>query len=725
MYWPDTQTGVDTEPARKPVASAVRKFFTEGGLGQPPTVPGGDWFNQITNEMLNVLAAAGIDPSKTDDDQLLQAIDERIISNTAKITGRYAYSGKSIYDILDESERSRLFSDDETLDLTAKIQSLIDEQKPFYLIPNIRHYCYGMLHMKSGAKILGAGDGTNQKSGNAWTVETAIVFNQATTNIGIQLSSASGWVTEWAIDGVTIDTIDNVSALTDFKALNVSSEHDGCYSFKLHCYIRGARHGAYIDAAFWNGDIDLRLSYCYLPFFRSPNGASTSLSGWVKCSFCFHGVDLTNVVYSPLSFWFDKCGLLSAPASSAPADELPILLKANACVAMNGVIGVEESKAQFINAQGYSSLSYSCHYFTGPTYSFYKDPARTANVPLVQQGVVLSWNSSVVLRDFQFSRGLAGGFPAASTTDPTYFFLPFGSDNPVVDCHGCFMDSVDYCAHPSGTEQYVNLRNDKNRFIRFAATNISKPRVSLDYRTDLLMLGSDTVRGGHQIKVRRAFLEGDMALEVGGATGAANVIFNAVNGSSGSTANAAMRIPAAVSTSRSVNAGGTINASGADYAEYLTKVEGCGVIAKGSICGVNSYGELTDRYDDSISFVVKSTSPAYVGGDSWFDDVPPSVPEPGAGEDEIERYDSCVRSYSERMEVARQRVDRIAFCGQVPVNLFTAFNVGDYILPLRKNDGSIGAIAVQNPDFYQYTLSIGRVCRTGDDGRPVVFVKIV
>lgn len=74
MFWPDTQTGVDVEPARKPVASAVRKFFTEGGVGQPPTVPGGDWFNQITNELLNVLAAAGIDPSKVDDNQILQAI---------------------------------------------------------------------------------------------------------------------------------------------------------------------------------------------------------------------------------------------------------------------------------------------------------------------------------------------------------------------------------------------------------------------------------------------------------------------------------------------------------------------------------------------------------------------------------------------------------------------------------------------------------------------------
>jgi len=81
MYWPDRGSGVDVEPARRPVASAVRQYFTEGSAGQPPTIPGGDWFNQVTNELLNVLAAAGIDPSKTDDDQLLQAIQRVSISN--------------------------------------------------------------------------------------------------------------------------------------------------------------------------------------------------------------------------------------------------------------------------------------------------------------------------------------------------------------------------------------------------------------------------------------------------------------------------------------------------------------------------------------------------------------------------------------------------------------------------------------------------------------------
>lgn len=77
-YWPDTGTGVDTQPARKPVQSTIRKYFTEGGIGQPPTVPGGDWFNQMTNEVLNVLEEAGIGPSKTEDDQLRQAIKKII-----------------------------------------------------------------------------------------------------------------------------------------------------------------------------------------------------------------------------------------------------------------------------------------------------------------------------------------------------------------------------------------------------------------------------------------------------------------------------------------------------------------------------------------------------------------------------------------------------------------------------------------------------------------------
>jgi hypothetical protein len=67
---------------------------------------------------------------------------------------------------------------------------------------------------------------------------------------------------------------------------------------------------------------------------------------------------------------------------------------------------------------------------------------------------------------------------------------------------------------------------------------------------------------------------------------------------------------------RSINAAGTINASGADYAEYMFKA-GDFDLAKGDVCGVNANGEVTNTFVDSVSFVVKSTNPSYVGGDTW------------------------------------------------------------------------------------------------------------
>lgn len=70
-------------------------------------------------------------------------------------------------------------------------------------------------------------------------------------------------------------------------------------------------------------------------------------------------------------------------------------------------------------------------------------------------------------------------------------------------------------------------------------------------------------------------------------------------------------------SSRSINASGTINASGADYAEYEKKSPTCGIIEKGDICGFDINGELTDKFNEAISFCIKSTKPSYVGGDAW------------------------------------------------------------------------------------------------------------
>ena len=153
-------------------------------------------------------------------------------------------------------------------------------------------------------------------------------------------------------------------------------------------------------------------------------------------------------------------------------------------------------------------------------------------------------------------------------------------------------------------------------------------------------------------------------------------------------------------TGRSINASGTINAAGADYAEYMTK-SGNFTVAKGDVVGIDSQGKLTNVFANAVSFVVKSTDPSYVGGDTWgidFDDD------------------------AEGLEAARQTVDRIAFAGQVPVNVLGA-TAGQYIIPVNDN-GAIKGQAVSNPTFEQYQSSVGKVIAIEADGRARIIVKV-
>ena len=143
---------------------------------------------------------------------------------------------------------------------------------------------------------------------------------------------------------------------------------------------------------------------------------------------------------------------------------------------------------------------------------------------------------------------------------------------------------------------------------------------------------------------------------------------------------------------RSLNAAGSINASGADYAEYMYKATD-DIILKGDVCGVNQNGELTNIFADSISFVVKSTNPSYVGNDK------------------------------DELEIQRQKVDRIAFSGQVPCNVLGA-SVGDYIIPIKDEEGKISGQAVTKPTLEQYQISVGKVWKIMEDGRAWIAVKI-
>ena len=203
------------------------------------------------------------------------------------------------------------------------------------------------------------------------------------------------------------------------------------------------------------------------------------------------------------------------------------------------------------------------------------------------------------------------------------------------------------------------------------------------------------------------------------------------SGSNG--ANAIYFIQKDSATSRSINAAGTLNASGSDYAEYMQK-SGEFTIQKGDICGINANGMLTNKFDDALSFVVKSTAPSFVGGDTWgtSDSIGLQMPvigeKPSDVSDEewqitVKKYQNDKNVFDTAIEVARSKVDRVAFCGQVPVNVSGALP-GQFIVPTKEADGSISAIAVSNPSFEQYKIAVGKVISVEQDGRARIIVKI-
>jgi hypothetical protein len=315
----------------------------------------------------------------------------------------------------------------------------------------------------------------------------------------------------------------------------------------------------------------------------------------------------------------------------------------------------------------------------------------------------------------------------------------------------------------------------------------------------------ETTPNGSTTRTRRMVLDPDGNLLVGATSGGAHSIYKdvaddsgeavliigqagfasawyGVTGTGSNTANASLRINDDAGTGRSINASGTINASGADYAEYMRKADGCGTIAKGDVLGIDENGQLTDQFDAALSFAIKSTDPSYVGGDVWGSEEALGRKEPvqpafdiedlqkareadeqaalaqlneakAAGDDsavstfnaEAERiaakFDAAVAERSSQydadmaqfrtdmaefkqvLEAERQHWDRVAFSGRVPANVDGAAP-GDYLVPVRTDSGGIAAEPVKTPTFEQYMIAVGKVASIQEDGRPVVLVKV-
>jgi hypothetical protein len=309
---------------------------------------------------------------------------------------------------------------------------------------------------------------------------------------------------------------------------------------------------------------------------------------------------------------------------------------------------------------------------------------------------------------------------------------------PVADSF--FTGGLRVSRYSGGNLQYGTMTNNGGLALTVVETAVGTPVISFNRSSNgttttesarfdssgnlLVGVASSTLR----------FVVGNAVAEPMVYVGAANL--TATGGEN--AANAMMKFRKDNTTSRSINAAGTINASGADYAEYMTKA-GDFTIAKGDVVGLDAQGKLTNVFADAVSFMVKSTDPSYVGGDSWGSEESiglsmPEKPSQRQATEDVEaetheefavrlaQYEVDQSAFDSALEVARQLVDRIAFAGQVPVNV-TGATAGQYIIPVNDN-GAIKGDAVSNPTFEQYQTAVGKVIAIESDGRAKIIVKV-
>ncbi len=257
-------------------------------------------------------------------------------------------------------------------------------------------------------------------------------------------------------------------------------------------------------------------------------------------------------------------------------------------------------------------------------------------------------------------------------------------------------------------------------------------------RSGYFYAGKDWGATNHRIN--RNVTQGSHVLVVsaygGSGIGADTALFFGCAAGGRNSAGTGMAVEKNSSTSRSINAAGTINASGSDYAEYVKKSDACGTIAKGDICGIDVNSKLTDKWSEAHSFVVKSTDPSYVGGDTWGTLEKPELTRRGYADPEnpgpeteeeytarVAQYETDLAAFEIALEAKRVKYDRIAFSGQVPCNLIGA-NVGDYIIPKEGTSDAITGEAVSSPTFEQYQKAVGKVWKVLDNGNAWISVKI-
>lgn len=575
------------------------------------------------------------------------------------------------------------------------IQLALNLGKPVYSgNPNAVYRCATKLVPKVGSYLHGSTSGVLPGSGDN-TGSTVIMFDDALTSVGFEIGVTTGFMHSWGIEGFTLTTTTAANARIAFRMFNnlsIGAGYHGTYNFVLrNVSIVNAQYGIYSDNAWFAGTMDnVAFIGCYKVWLHTATDFITSMDiRWLKASWCFHGFDLNNATYNTVHAYFDNCGLSVPWIAAAPANEMPVLQKFNNCANWSGSVGGENSNAMLLWASNYSSIEIAVFGFNSVATLWQESASRVSNIAQAQQALIRVDTSFVKINNWVWSATTGSGYPAASTTVPSYFArIVTAGDAPRLILENCFLNLPSYCISPSADVSYLYAPDATNTRMIFGATNITTLHNEFGIEKARLRIGEPVVQDYHQITRNATFVSGDEVLRVIGATGAsASLKIYACAGGSANAANAPVKISSDTVTSRGLAVHGTVNASGADYAEYEVKRIGCGVIAKGDICGFDAAGRLTDKWSLRVTQGIKTTNPSLVGGD-----------------------------VHDMEGDARLRVDRIAYAGKVPVNVMGA-SPGDYINAAEgPGDSIVGLAGSLGPN------TVGRVIYVGLDGRAIVKV---
>ncbi len=229
--------------------------------------------------------------------------------------------------------------------------------------------------------------------------------------------------------------------------------------------------------------------------------------------------------------------------------------------------------------------------------------------------MTVTWNGLVGIGTSSPARKLhvQGGAILNSTSAGPAFM--YGGNND-----GAGNLKFSYLGMASGTMSFGRVTDDLSTLTEYAR---------FDQGGNFLVGATSSAYGGH-ILSKNVIPNQAITTFYSLSTGQRSVQIQSVDGEVFSGAGAAMFVGRNNGTGRSINAGGTGNFGGSDYAEYMVKAVACGIIAKGDVCGVDRDGRLTQSWADAVSFVVKSTEPSLVGGDTWAAHLPPKPELPGA-----------------------------------------------------------------------------------------------